>query len=100
MNPATGSTPLSPVTLDASGNIYGTTSAGGPSNWGVLFKLTPNGGGGYTESAVHGFSGSKDGAEPVYGVILGHGGLLYGTTQGGGNATDGNGDGVVFAYQP
>jgi uncharacterized repeat protein (TIGR03803 family) len=36
-----GAYPLAGVTLDSSGNIYGTTYAGGPDNWGTVFEITP-----------------------------------------------------------
>ncbi len=38
---ADGGNPYGPVTFDAAGNIYGTTTAGGTSGVGVIFKLTP-----------------------------------------------------------
>jgi uncharacterized repeat protein (TIGR03803 family) len=37
-----GSSPVSGVVLDASGNLYGTTLAGGQSGNGVVFEITPN----------------------------------------------------------
>lgn len=36
-----GAYPLAGLILDASGNLYGTTSAGGPSGAGVVFKIQP-----------------------------------------------------------
>ncbi len=36
-----GSYPYGGVTLDASGNLYGTTSDGGANGWGVVWKITP-----------------------------------------------------------
>lgn len=36
-----GHSPMTEVTLDAYGNIYGTTSAGGPGNYGTVFRLSP-----------------------------------------------------------
>jgi uncharacterized repeat protein (TIGR03803 family) len=35
--------PRARVTLDAAGNLYGTTFAGGTYNRGTVFKLTPDG---------------------------------------------------------
>ena len=37
-----GSSPVSGVVLDANGNLYGTTLAGGQSGNGVVFEITPN----------------------------------------------------------
>lgn len=39
---ADGGNPYGGVTLDAAGNIYGTTMGGGTGNAGVIFKLTPH----------------------------------------------------------
>jgi uncharacterized repeat protein (TIGR03803 family) len=60
---------------DASGNLYGTTSAGGSGiNGGTVFKLTPNGDGGYTESVLYSFcsqggTSCTDGANPTASLI-------------------------------
>jgi uncharacterized repeat protein (TIGR03803 family) len=50
---------------------------------GVVFKLTPNVDGSWTESALHTFNNS-DGANPYAGLVFDAAGNLYGTTQGGG----------------
>ena len=49
--------------FDRAGNIYGTTSAGGGSNYGTVYELTPSGSG-RTESILYGFSGGY--AAPPY----------------------------------
>jgi uncharacterized repeat protein (TIGR03803 family) len=36
-----GASPLGSVTLDASGNVYGTAEMGGAYGWGVVFKIAP-----------------------------------------------------------
>jgi uncharacterized repeat protein (TIGR03803 family) len=36
-----GQTPNSKLFRDAAGNLYGSTSGGGTSDWGVVFKITP-----------------------------------------------------------
>jgi uncharacterized repeat protein (TIGR03803 family) len=70
--------------FDRAGNIYGTTTSGGNSTGdGVVYELTPQSGGGYTENPLYTFSGS-DGAYPYNGVIFDNAGNLYGTTVGGG----------------
>jgi len=38
---ADGSGPLGGLVLDSAGNLYGTTSLGGASGWGVVFETTP-----------------------------------------------------------
>jgi uncharacterized repeat protein (TIGR03803 family) len=75
-----GATPSSSLTLDADGNLYGTTRAGGASGAGTVFKLDSAG----NESVLYNFTGKKDGDSPQYGVVLDSAGNLYGTTVVGG----------------
>ena len=56
-NCSDGANPLSVLIFDAAGNLYGTTYRGGGSSrcnggCGVVFKLTPDSGGGWTESVL------------------------------------------------
>ena len=88
-----GSYPLSNLIQDAAGNFYGTTSAGGSANGGVVFKLTPNG----NETVLHAFTGNGDGLLPAAGLVMDSAGNLYGTTRRGGVPQDG---GVVFKIDP
>jgi uncharacterized repeat protein (TIGR03803 family) len=78
--------PEAGLTLDAGGNLYGTTYVGGDPNCyaigcGVVFKLAPNSKGGWRETVLHSFY-DHPGAFPSAGVILDGAGNLYGTTQG------------------
>jgi uncharacterized repeat protein (TIGR01451 family) len=79
------------LALDGSGNLYGTTEAGGPNNDGIVFELIPKAGGGYTPHTLAPFNGAN-GANPFGTLVLDGGGNLYGTTEVGGP----NGDGTVF----
>jgi len=92
-----GNSPTSTLVFDASGDLYGTASAGGDPGCGcgAVFKLTP-GGGRWRESVVHRFKGSPDGAYPSYGLALDGSGRLYGTTAIGGTQNQG----VVFKLTP
>ena len=73
------------VVFDKQGNLYGTTSGGGTYGQGVVFELSPEIGGNWTEIVLHSFpSSSEDGQGPFGGVTFGESGTLYGTTQGGG----------------
>ena len=81
-----GDTPLDPVVLDSSGNIYGTTRGGGANGLGAIFKIDSNG----VETILHSFNGT-DGQAPN-GLIRDPAGNLYGTTVSGGIG----GSGVVF----
>jgi uncharacterized repeat protein (TIGR03803 family) len=83
------------LTMDASGNLYGTTGAGGSSTQcasgcGVVFWLTNNGGT-WTETVLHSFNGN-DGMNPDASLLRDSAGRLYGTTTSGGT----HGFGTVF----
>jgi uncharacterized repeat protein (TIGR03803 family) len=100
---ADGWDPNPGLVMDAAGNLYGTTGAGGDFNCvvtgcGVVFKLSPSG----HETVVHTFHGGTDGDGPAAGVIMDGAGILYGTTSSGGNISDcqGGGCGVVFKIKP
>ena len=83
-----GCAPFSGVTLDAAGNVYGTTYACGGNggiSYGIAFELSPNSGGGWTETILYTFTGGTDGGWPYGGVILDGSGNLYGTAYTGGN---------------
>ena len=76
-------------TLDAAGNVYGTVFTEGPSNYGLVFKLTPSGGG-WTETNLTLFgAGNNDGVFPYSSVVLDANGNVYGTTLQGGSGSDG-----------
>ena len=81
-----GDTPVSPLTHDSAGNLYGATAYGGNLNCtyytpgcGVVFKVDPKG----KETVLHTFSGN-DGLFPGGGVLV-YGNALYGTTIEGGD---------------
>ncbi len=80
--------------------LQSTPSAEGPSADGPpgtrVFKLAPNGSGGYVESVLHAFIAGTDGAIPQTGLITDSAGKLYGTTANGGNITCNNGCGTAF----
>ena len=105
--------PVAPVTMDAQGNLYGTTLQGGYFGGtrgcqyfgcGTVFKLTKpqQEGSPWTESILYAFTYNTDGAGPWDGVVFGHDGNLYGTTNGGGDlsACGGGGCGVVYQLTP
>ena len=93
-----GANPFAGLTMDSSGVLYGTTSAGGPSGSGTVFSLTPpaSQGGSWTEEVIYSFTGFGDGATPYAGVVIGTGETLYGTTTYGGAANDG----TIYALTP
>jgi uncharacterized repeat protein (TIGR03803 family) len=83
--------------MDKSGNLYGTTIAGGTSSCGcgVVYKLTPGSNGKWKYTVLHRFTG-YDGAQPDAYPILDSKGNLYGTTITGGAG----GAGVAFELTP
>ena len=92
---ADGDMPYAGLIMDASGNLYGTTTGGGSgvgNSAGTVFELV-NSSGSYSENVLYNFTGSN-GASPFGGLIMNASGALYGTTSGGGN---GDGAGVVFS---
>lgn len=89
-----GAVPLTRLTMNADGVLYGTTTFGGagacssPSGvtgCGTVFSLTPSGST-YTENIVYSFKGGKDGESPRARLMLDSKGALYGTTEFGGNS--------------
>ncbi|HEX4425919.1 MAG TPA: choice-of-anchor tandem repeat GloVer-containing protein [Terriglobales bacterium] len=82
---------------DAAGNFYGVTALGGVNNMGAVYELSPPtvAGGPWTEAVLHSFNGT-DGTLPVGPLLLGPGGVLYGTANGGGDS----GEGLVFELDP
>jgi uncharacterized repeat protein (TIGR03803 family) len=105
-----GAYPVAGLSEDSSGNLYGTTVAGGsyPDDCGVgidegcgtVYRLAPNG----TEAILHVFAGGSDGAYPFAGLIMDSSGNIFGETMAGGSKTScgttrlkrGSGCGVVF----
>lgn len=77
-----GAAPYSGVIFDASGNLDGTATNGGSYEEGTVFQLTPSGSG-WTGTAIHTFTGTSDGLEPIAGLILDGSGNLYGATRNG-----------------
>ena len=89
-----GSNPEAGVILDASGNVYGTTSSG-YRNAGAVFEIVDAQYGGRRTKVLHQFSGA-DGSQPAGDLVLDAAGNIYGTTAFGG----GNSQGVVFKLTP
>jgi uncharacterized repeat protein (TIGR03803 family) len=90
-----GANPPAGVTLDAHGNLFGTTSFGGANFVGVVYELSPSGSG-WTQKVLYTFQGQNDGQNPVGGVILDKAGNIYGGTFSGGV----NGGGTVYELSP
>ncbi len=70
-----GIAPSGSLARDSSGNIFGTTQAGGPSGGGNVFELSAGG----VFTVLHYFA-PGEGEDPYSGVILDRQGNIYGTT--------------------
>jgi hypothetical protein len=105
-----GATPLAGLTMDARGDLYGSTFNGGglgncygynQNDCGTVFELTPGlaGGAEWTETILHAFSGIErlpgDGQGPDSNVILDDKRNVFGVTPGGGI-----GAGIFFELSP
>jgi uncharacterized repeat protein (TIGR03803 family) len=58
-----GDLPQGGLISDQAGNLYGTTSLGGPNNCGAVYELTP-GARSWTVSVLYSFTGGADGCYP------------------------------------
>jgi uncharacterized repeat protein (TIGR03803 family) len=98
-----GDKALAPPTLDAAGNLYGTTEFGGGNNaaecsigCGVVYQVQPLGGGKWKYRVLHRFAAfSRDGLMPQAGITLDSKGNVYGTT-----LYSGTSSGTVFELSP
>jgi uncharacterized repeat protein (TIGR03803 family) len=84
------------LTLDGSGNLYGTTETYGPRYHGTVFRLSPpaQSRGWWTETVLSGFD--QGGSWPSGNVVFDKAGNLYGTTFYGGSQDFG----VVYELTP
>src|ERR1019366_8780041 len=92
------------LAIGSGGVLYGTAQYGGSgqcaaqygSGCGVVFELVPPppSAGGWLEATPHNFTGGSNGAFPNTGIVIGSGGVLYGTTQPNANTA------TIFSLQP
>jgi uncharacterized repeat protein (TIGR03803 family) len=110
VNGGDGDVPYSGLVEDGAGNFYGTTAAGGAHGFGTVYRLSPDGSGGFTETILYSFKGgSTDGNFPHASLFRDSAGDLYGTTVTGGIVAPGcnvgglsspEGCGIVFKLTP
>ena len=97
-----GARPEAQVIFGPDGAVYGTATAGGMGNHGVVFRLTPRATGCVTalcfwsENTLHQFTGMPDGHYPASEVVFDAAGSLYGTTAYGGSSNQG----AVYKLSP
>jgi uncharacterized repeat protein (TIGR03803 family) len=99
--PGSGSCgPQRPLTVDAAGNLYGTTVCEGAYQKGSIFKLS-NTQNGSVYKSLYDFTGGADGGYPLTNVTIDSDGNLYGTTSNGGTGNYcGGGCGVAWTIKP
>jgi uncharacterized repeat protein (TIGR03803 family) len=88
-NCSDGQYPKDGLTMDANGNLYGTTAGGGEYQYGTVYELT-NTNGKWSETVLHSFD-AIDGIppSPSLEITIDAKGNRYGTTQSGGSANNG-----------
>jgi uncharacterized repeat protein (TIGR03803 family) len=80
-----GGLPQESLVADASGNLYGANCAGGTSNAGTVFKLSPTN----VFKVLHNFKGGLDGSCPTGSMVVDTAGNVYGTAFRGGASNAG-----------
>jgi len=86
---ADGSRPGGGLTLGPDGSLYGVTQNGGTRGLGTVYKLQPPSSACktalcyWTETVLHTFSNTGDGAQPLCNVVFDRAGNMYGTSYGG-----------------
>ncbi len=92
-----GANPDTGLSMDAAGNLYGTTYLGGANGFGNIFKLK-RAGENWLMTPLYNFTGQNDGAEPITTLTIAPDGTLY-SASGGGQGI-GACCGAVFHLQP
>src|SRR5262249_27998974 len=87
-----GDTPFAPLIFASDGNLYGTTSSGGVTGSGTVFKIDSHG----TLTTIHSLNGQEDGVFAVAGLLEASDGFIYGAAE---NKGLPNGAGLIFRFK-
>jgi uncharacterized repeat protein (TIGR03803 family) len=79
-----GENPSDGMVFDPAGNLYGATDWGGGNGDGVVYQLTPNGDGTWSENVLYSFLGGENGYRAQVRPVRDSSGNLYGQTTFGG----------------
>jgi uncharacterized repeat protein (TIGR03803 family) len=91
--PYNGNSPVFPLVQGIDNNFYGVTTLGGDQNWGVAYKISPQG----VLTVLHSFADiDGDGTQPYCTLMLANDGNFYGTTGTGGPLNGG----TIFQITP
>ena len=85
---ADGANPEAALAVDAAGDLIGTATSGGTTNWGVLYSLVPDGGNSQF-TVLYSFcaqANCADGSNPMGRLATDAAGDIFGTTVAGGDA--------------
>ncbi len=83
-----GERPQGGLIIDGAGNLYGTTSSGGDSGCGTVFKLAQSDSS-WAFTVLYSFAGGQDGCSPQSDLSFLPDGYIFGTTAGGGLGSQG-----------
>lgn len=79
-----GTSPFAGVIVDPQGRLYGTTSGGGPTGYGIVYELAASKNDTWSETVIHSFNYFQEGGYPFSPLLLDPSGNLYGTNAQGG----------------
>lgn len=89
--------PLAGLLAGKNGEYYGTSQSGGNPSHGTVYEIAATG----KEQVLYAFQDMPDGADPTSSLMMDKEGVLYGTTETGGDSgCNGPGCGTVFKLTP